>query len=62
MAAIAAERRNLMDFYQAGLDAYAGDRKRWAENMAKVASADGSNPYYAWFMAGLLKEQPARSR
>jgi spermidine synthase len=52
MAAIVAEQLRLMDFYQAGLDAYAGERKLWAENMNKVSANDGSNPYYSWFMAG----------
>jgi spermidine synthase len=48
-----------MDFCEAGLDAYAGDRQRWAENMKKVLDEDGSNPYYAWFAAGMTgKPQP----
>jgi spermidine synthase len=52
MTEIATERRRLMDFYQAGLYAYAGERARWAENMDKVLNEDGSNPYYRWFLAG----------
>jgi spermidine synthase len=50
MAEIATERRRLMDFYQAGLDAYAGELKLWGENMGKVFTEDGSNPYYSWFL------------
>ncbi len=44
------ERGRLTDFYQAALDAYAGERKFWAENMGKVSAEDGANPYYAWFL------------
>lgn len=62
MAAIAAERRNLMDFYQAGLDGYAGDRKGWVENIAKVSTEDGLNPYYSWFMAGTSEDKKGRTR
>lgn len=50
-AEVYAEQRQLTSFYQAGLDAYLGDRARWAEEMAGVIAADRSNPYYAWFMA-----------
>ncbi len=52
MTEIATERRRLMDFYQAGLNAYAGERKLWAENMGRVLSEDRSNPYYSWFLTG----------
>ncbi len=45
-AAISTEARRLMEFYQAGLDAYAGDRPRWAEAMGRVLAEDRSNPYY----------------
>jgi len=38
-----------MDFYQAGLDAYAGERELWAERMRRVHAEDASNPYYSWF-------------
>jgi hypothetical protein len=50
---ISSEARRLMEFYQAGLDAYAGDRERWAEAMGRVLTEDGSNPYYSWFTAGI---------
>jgi len=52
LAALAREQQTLMTFYQAGLDGYAGDRKGWAANIARVSSADGSNPYYSWFVPG----------
>jgi hypothetical protein len=42
-----------MSFYQAGLDAYAGDRAHWAEAMAGVTAAGRSNPYHVRFMAGI---------
>jgi spermidine synthase len=42
-----------MEFYQASLDAYAGDRERWAEAMGRMLTEDGSNPYYSWFTAGI---------
>ncbi|MCM3870382.1 MAG: fused MFS/spermidine synthase [Pyrinomonadaceae bacterium] len=51
-AAIATERRRLMDFYQAGLYAHVGERKLSADKMVKVAMEDRSNPYYSWFLAG----------
>jgi spermidine synthase len=52
LAAIATERRRLMDFYQAGLDGYAGERERAIQNMGKVLNEDGLNPYYRWFEPG----------
>ncbi len=48
-AEVGAEARRLMDFYQAGLDAYAGEEGAWAEGMRRVSTEDGSNPYYSWF-------------
>ena len=58
MTTIATERRRLMHFYEAGLAAYAGERERWAEDMAKVSTEDASNPYYAWFLAEARDAQP----
>ena len=49
LAAVAAERRRLLDFYQAGLYAYAKERERWAETAQRVFAEDGSNPYYRWY-------------
>ncbi len=57
MTEIANERRRLMDFYQAGLNAYAGERKQWAEKMGKVLSEDKSNPYYSWFVSGTSEQK-----
>lgn len=62
MAAIATERRRLLDFYQAGLYAYAGERARWAEIMDKVSREDRSNPYYAWFLTGPSDDKVGGSR
>jgi predicted membrane-bound spermidine synthase len=36
-------------FYGAGLHAYNGNRKAWAEDSRGVMGADGANPYYRWF-------------
>lgn len=47
--AVKAERATLMAFYRAGLAAYIGDRRGWAQEMNTVMRADGSNPYYRWF-------------
>jgi spermidine synthase len=57
LEAIATERRRLMDFYQAGLAAYGGEREQWAEKMSKVLAEDGSNPYFSWFLEGSSKEK-----
>jgi spermidine synthase len=55
--AIATERRRLMDFYQAGLSAYAGEREQWAEKMGQVLSEDKANPYYSWFVSGTSEQK-----
>ncbi|UCF20959.1 MAG: fused MFS/spermidine synthase [Gemmatimonadota bacterium] len=47
---IAAERRTLWGFYQAGLHAYAGERAEWAALIRQVLQEDGDNPYYRWFL------------
>jgi spermidine synthase len=62
LAAIATERRRLMDFYQAGLDAYGGERELWAEHMSKVLAEDGSNPYYSWFLVGASEDRAGYGR
>jgi len=60
--AIDRERRILYAFYQAGLDAYAGDRPGWAESMKHVLQEDPSNPYYRWFVGGARSgDAPART-
>jgi len=51
-AAAAAERTRLLRFYQAGLNAYEGDRAAWERNMDLVMREDGTNPYYLWFAGG----------
>jgi spermidine synthase len=52
VSAIDSEQLRLMNFYKAGLNAYAGERQQWAENMGKVSVAGAPNPYYSWFMTG----------
>ncbi|VVE07694.1 Polyamine aminopropyltransferase [Pandoraea iniqua] len=47
---IRAEREVLHTFYRAGLDAYRGDRRAWAEHIAAAVGADPDNPYFAWFI------------
>jgi len=47
-ASLVAERRCLLDFYAAGIAAYQGDRRTWAENIVRVLKQDGENPYYRW--------------
>jgi len=49
--AVSAERQNLLLFYQAALNGMAGHRELWAQDMARVLSADGGNAYYRWFGA-----------
>src|SRR5262249_45943178 len=49
-AALAVEREQLDAFYGAGISAYAGDRARYARDMARLAPAAKDNPYYRWFM------------
>jgi len=47
---IAGERRELLDFYIAGIAAYNGDRETWTQAMQRVLAADGKNPYYLWIL------------
>jgi spermidine synthase len=47
-AEIARHRRNLMDFYAAGIAAYKGDRDGWQQAMQRVQAADAGNSYYDW--------------
>jgi spermidine synthase len=49
---VQARRGALMDFYEAGIAAYNGDREQWGEAMQRVRAADGSNPYYLWISGG----------
>jgi len=41
-----------MDFYEAGLAAYAMEREQWAGHLGEISAEDRANPYYAWFLAG----------
>ena len=46
---VAAERQRLLLFYQASLNAMAGRRDHWAQDMQRVLEGDGANAYYRWF-------------
>ena len=49
---VAAERERLLEFYEAGLYALAGERERWASVLRRVLAEDGSNPYYRSIVEG----------
>ncbi|WP_017735563.1 fused MFS/spermidine synthase [Pseudomonas sp. CBZ-4] len=58
---LAAEQQRLMQFYQASLHAYDGDRDAWGRDIREVLQQDSANPYYRWFCAapcgsGLARE------
>jgi len=42
-------RQLLLLFYQASLNAMAGHRTQWAQDMQRVLEGDGENLYYRWF-------------
>jgi spermidine synthase len=44
------EYRTLHTFYDAGLDAYRGNRDAWQANIRSVMHDDADNPYYRWFV------------
>jgi spermidine synthase len=48
-AAWETELSTLQSFYSAGLDAYRGDREKWAMDIGDALRADPDNPYYRWF-------------
>jgi len=49
MESVAAQRQLLMLFYQAALNADAGHKELWAQDMARVLKGDSDNAYYQWF-------------
>lgn len=49
MRAVATDRQVLLTFYQAALNAMAGHRDLWKQDMQRVFQADGGNAYYQWF-------------
>ena len=49
---VAAERRVLLTFYQASLNAMAGHQGLWAQDMQYVLDRDDGNAYYRWFGGG----------
>ncbi len=48
---VAAERQQLLFFYQAALNAQSGYPELWARDMQRVLEVDGGNAYYRWFAA-----------
>jgi spermidine synthase len=51
LRSVSAERQNLLLFYQAALNAAAGHRELWSQDMSRVLKNDGGNAYYRWFGA-----------
>jgi spermidine synthase len=49
LATVAEKRVELLTFYHAGINAFAGNRSGWAEDMRSVRATDADNPYYRWF-------------
>lgn len=49
-AEIRQRRSALVDFYTAGLAAYAGDRNTWEQAIRRVVSVDPENAYYQWII------------
>lgn len=47
---IARQRHRLMDFYAAGLAAYAGDKQGWKQTILRVKSEGPQNTYFQWVM------------
>jgi spermidine synthase len=58
-AEIAKRRRELQDFYAAGIAAYHGDRDGWSKAIERVMASDPDNPYYRWIAGGPAAE-PSR--
>ena len=55
-AEIAQQRRELQDFYAAGIAAYHGDRDGWSKAIERVMASDPDNPYYRWIAGGSAAE------
>jgi hypothetical protein len=51
-AEVTAERERLLDFYEAGLYALAGEREHWASALRRVFNGQANNPYYQWIAEG----------
>jgi len=49
---VATQREALMQFYEAGLAAYKGDRKAWARALDAALRANPDNPYFRWVAGG----------
>jgi spermidine synthase len=52
--AVTRQRQLLLLFYQASLNAMAGHRTQWAQDMQRLLEGDDENLYYRWFGAGSL--------
>ncbi|GGP26849.1 hypothetical protein GCM10010971_26680 [Silvimonas amylolytica] len=48
-AAVSARQQALLDFYAAGLAAYAGDQDAWQEALARALRMEPENPYFRSF-------------
>ncbi|GGP25053.1 hypothetical protein GCM10010971_08720 [Silvimonas amylolytica] len=48
-AAVASRQQSLMDFYSAGLAAYAGDQSTWQDALARAMRVEPENPYFRHF-------------
>jgi spermidine synthase len=55
-AEIAQRRRDLQNFYAAGIAAYHGDRDGWSKAIERVMASDPDNPYYRWIAGGPAAE------
>lgn len=51
---VAARHDTLMQFYEAGLLARTGDRRRWGEAMSLVIAQEPGNPYYRSFVESAI--------
>ncbi|WP_156393354.1 fused MFS/spermidine synthase [Burkholderia sp. Leaf177] len=47
---VQSEYHTLQTFYDAGLNAYRGNRDAWQANIRSVMHDDADNPYYRWFV------------
>ncbi|WNC91687.1 fused MFS/spermidine synthase [Paraburkholderia sp. FT54] len=55
-AALNSERATLKSFYDAGLDAYRGEREAWSRDIGDALRAQPDNPYFHWFVG----DEPSR--
>ena len=53
LSEVAGERRRLLLFYQAALNAQAGRSEPWARDLQRALAGGSENPYYLWFGEGV---------